>query len=158
MLHLCQHTSTVFTLGFHKLFLFFFCTVFGDKRGNALPYIWWNHANCFFFDKERPSQEKSHPNVQIFQGKVGAIVLWFFHVKQSGLDLWKMYHREHWIGSTCISCNKSLRFLKIIKLDLITNEQIRCTVKAEQFWDGVIETRLRWFGPVLRSNTGYSGW
>lgn len=28
-----------------------------------------------FFDKERPSQEKSQPYVQIFQGKVGAIVL-----------------------------------------------------------------------------------
>ncbi|KAL7870356.1 hypothetical protein SRHO_G00078530 [Serrasalmus rhombeus] len=51
---------------------------------------------------------------------------------------------------------KMLRFsLGVTRLDKIRNEQIRRTVKMEQFGDKAREARLRWFGHVLRRNSGY---
>ncbi|KAL7841080.1 hypothetical protein SRHO_G00247710 [Serrasalmus rhombeus] len=53
---------------------------------------------------------------------------------------------------------KMLRFsLGVTRLDKIRNEQIRGTVKVEQFGDKAREARLRWFGHVLRRNSGYIG-
>uniref|UniRef100_A0AAR2LPA4 Sap30-like n=1 Tax=Pygocentrus nattereri TaxID=42514 RepID=A0AAR2LPA4_PYGNA len=52
---------------------------------------------------------------------------------------------------------KMLRFsLGVTRMDKIRNEQIRGTVKVEQFGDKAREARLRWFGHVLR-NSGYIG-
>uniref|UniRef100_A0AAR2KNM1 Taxilin alpha n=1 Tax=Pygocentrus nattereri TaxID=42514 RepID=A0AAR2KNM1_PYGNA len=42
-------------------------------------------------------------------------------------------------------------------MDKIRNEQIRGTVKVEQFGDKAREARLRWFGHVLRRNSGDIG-
>ncbi|KAL7867553.1 hypothetical protein SRHO_G00089370 [Serrasalmus rhombeus] len=53
---------------------------------------------------------------------------------------------------------KMLRFsLGVTRMDKIRNEQIRGTVKVEQFGDKAREARLRWFGHVLRRNSGYIG-
>ncbi|KAL7827652.1 hypothetical protein SRHO_G00333700 [Serrasalmus rhombeus] len=53
---------------------------------------------------------------------------------------------------------KMLRFsLRVTRMDKIRNEQIRGTVKVEQFGDKAREARLRWFGHVLRRNSGYIG-
>ncbi|KAL7854724.1 hypothetical protein SRHO_G00169140 [Serrasalmus rhombeus] len=44
---------------------------------------------------------------------------------------------------------KMLRFsLGVTRMDKIRNEQIRGTVKVEQFGDKAREARLRWFGRV----------
>lgn len=51
---------------------------------------------------------------------------------------------------------KMLR-LSLTRMDKIRNEQIRGTVQVEQFGGKAREARLRWFGHVLRRDSGYIG-